>query len=165
MSKIRFKGNYKKVERFGEDDKVTLVTLTGRLLIYYYEQCKKGHNMGLPWFIGRWASTHKGVEVIEDYSSGEYIITAIGKTIRHDSDKDSPVYAERIAEAKAKIKIYKFAKTYYKMLLECYLDHAFGGEPIKINVNPKRHSLMQYYLKYCMLYDKEVTHLNCLLKL
>jgi len=111
MIKVSFKEpSYKKTERF--NDKVTIVTLTGKTKL----PKKLVHAMPMGFY--DWLFKHTN-PVIEYGYEGDITITAKGKTVRSDRDKDNPVLAERIAESKAKLKIYIFIHSFIsKYVLE-----------------------------------------------
>lgn len=89
--------SYKEVKRF--NDKVTIVTLTGRMKL------PKGLEHAMPYKFMDWIFVHTNPEINYEYG-GNMTIRAKGKAVRSDKDKDNPILAERIAESKAKLKIY-----------------------------------------------------------
>lgn len=112
MIKVSFKkSSYKKVERF--NDKVTIVTLTG--IMHLPENLESV----MPKGFMNWLYNHTNPTIVYTGYKGNMTITAKGKAIRSDKDKDNPVLAERIAESKAKLKIYSFIHSFIsKYILE-----------------------------------------------
>lgn len=162
MLKIRFKNSSgcpaKKVQVF--NNKVTVVTLTGYLKvdswIYNYT-------------IWDWASHHPSVDVSNDIARMNFILKVSGKSTCTEGDKFSPVYGERIVEARAKIKLYKFMCRLLSKAMGYHRDLLFGNCEIS-NVTyshskPPKPCLYTNYKKYLNLWEKECEHLNNLLNM
>ena len=84
---------------------------------------------------------------------------------RHPDDKDNPVTAVRIAESRAKIRLYKFMYDLTGKLYFYYYDLLFGGA----NVTPgsRRNTnkgLWDMHDKYTILSIMESHHLGKLLE-
>lgn len=152
MIKVSFKGA-KEVQKF--NDKVTLVTLYGKI-----KYCGKINF--LPMEIVKWVHTHPVVENIMFGLEGLHI-KATGKAVRSDADKDNPILAERIAESRAKIKVYKFMYTLCNKLYKYYCKVAFG----QLDFVPAYYvsgSLYRELQKYYSLLLKESLHLEDLIE-
>lgn len=151
MYKVSFKDDFKKVERF--NNKVTKVTLKGNVNDLF---TLNGLNVPRPiieWMINSWGDTDT--------------IEASGIAVRNDKDKDDPALGERLAEARAKLKIYKLMRTFCHKMLEYYTLKLYGtkasNNTIVIKVNPEKDSLFKAYMKYDRLIDVENTHIKQLL--
>lgn len=157
MIKVSFNDySYKKTERF--NDKVTIVTLTGKaklsdLLVH-----------AMPMKFIKWVGSYQNPKINYDCMGTMYII-AKGKTVRHDKDKDNPVLAERIAESKAKLKIYRFVFTLIKKYIKTYEKILTGHEgSLIIKDEVAAASLLSTLDKYDGFIIKEVQHLRDLIK-
>ena len=77
---------------------------------------------------------------------------------------------ERLAEARAKLKIYKFMKTFCNKMLKYYKFKLYGtkaNNEIIVKTSPEglsnNDSLLKAYMKYDKLVDVENTHIKQLL--
>lgn len=151
MYKVSFTNDFKKVERF--NNKVTKVTLCGVIRNIYDEE------LIIPPSISIWMADNMG-RVINS-------IEVTGTAVRNDKDKDDPVLGERLAEARAKLKIYKFMRTFCHKMIEYYTLKLYGtkasNNTIVIKVNPEKDSLFKAYMKYDKLVDVENNHIKQLL--
>lgn len=151
MYKVSFTDDFKKVERF--NNKVTKVTLSGVIRNIHDEK------LIIPPSISIWMADNMG-RVIN-------IIEVTGTAVRNNKDKDDPVLGERLAEARAKLKIYKLMRTFCHKMLEYYTLKLYGtkasNNTIVIKVNPEKDSLFKAYMKYDRLIDVENTHIKQLL--
>ena len=154
MYKVSFTDDFKKVERF--NNKVTKVTLSGVIRNIYDEE------LIIPPSISSWMADNMG-RVIN-------IIEVTGTAVRNDKDKDDPVLSERLAEARAKLKIYKFMRTFCHKMLEYYRLKLYGikaNNKVIVNTDPEElscnDSLLKAYMKYKRLVDVENTHIKQLL--
>ena len=154
MYKVSFTDNFKKVERF--NNKVTKVTLEG-IINNIYNQ----NSISIPTPVFEWMASIIGSHI--------NIIKMSGTAIRNDNDKDDPVLGERIAEARAKLKIYKFMKTFCYKMLEYYAQKLYGiktNNTITVRASEQESyndSLLKAYKKYDRLIDIENTHIKQLL--
>lgn len=154
MYKVSFTDDFKKVERF--NNKVTKVTLKGTI-----KNAWALDDLNIPQSIYDWMRDNncKDLDTLE----------VSGIAIRSDKDKDDPVLGERLAEARAKLKIYKFMKTFcYKMLkyyaLKLYGINTNSAITVRaINQESYDDSLQKAYEKYNRLVDVENTHIKQLL--
>lgn len=154
MYKVSFTDDFKKVERF--NNKVTKVTLKGTI-----KNAWALDDLNIPQSIYDWMRDNncKDLDTLE----------VSGIAIRSDKDKDDPVLGERLAEARAKLKIYKFMKTLcYKMLkyytLKLYGINTNSAITVRaINQESYDDSLQKAYEKYNRLVDVENTHIKQLL--
>lgn len=159
MFKVSFKGNFKDVQTF--NDKATVVTLTGRVQMpdWWHK---------VPREIYEWTDNHPSVSVDECYGTLEIILVAQGKSKCHDDDSFDSVIGERIAESKAKIKIYKFMHTLCHKLYTYYFGLALGDRyaicPEESIDMSKSGGIFEAMGKYQGLLIKESHHLGELLK-
>lgn len=148
MWKLKFdKDNYKTVERL--DDKVTIVTIKAQLIIN-----------NLTWDIP--------IEALNECASSDSLKIQIwkdaiifevkGKAVRSDQDKDNPVLGERIAECKAKLKLYH---SIIALLDRCvnYYGEKLVGKKGKMTFeeydNNSIYANLQYFKKQ---WDREYRH-------
>ena len=158
MFKVSFKENpqfpVKKVQRFN-DDRVTVVTLKGvtqvPVFLQYY----------IPRKVFEWTNTLKNVDV--EFVMSEMFITVTGKSICSKEDKVDKILGERIAEARAKIALYRFMELLCKKMYIFYKGIIDGKSDIMLNVANEHDCLYNSYLKYGMLHDREKWHLKDLM--
>lgn len=101
----------KKVQK--PNDRVTLVTLTGKIPvdIQFLSEMSKFDN---------WLNKQRQVEIYEILCPTALGFQVTGKAVRAENDTDNPVLAQRIAEARAKKKLYRFCE---KLLFNMYKEH------------------------------------------
>ena len=161
MFKVSFKENpqfpVKKVQRFN-DDRVTVVTLKGvtqvPVFLQYYIPCK----------VYDWASTLKNVDV--EFGMSEMFITVTGKSICSKEDKVDKILGDRIAEARAKLHLYKFMMDFLDKVWSYFMEQLCGTAAIKCITDGKdvnKEHLSEAVNKYWRLYNDEQKHLNILL--
>ena len=155
MYKVSFTDNFKKVERF--NNKVTKVTLKGTI-----KDAWALDYLNIPQSIYDWMKDNN----CKDFDTLEIS----GIAVRSDNDKDNPVLGERLAEARAKLKIYKFMKTFCNKMLKYYKFKLYGtkaNNEIIVKTDPEglscNDSLLKAYMKYDRLVDVENTHIKQLL--
>lgn len=157
MIKVSFNNDsYKKVERF--NDKATIVTLKG---IVELPDCLV---YAMPKGIVDWLKLYPDLEI--SYNGiGRITIISKGKTIRDDKDKDNPILAERIAESKAKIKIYGFIINFISMYTTAYSKILTGHKnSLMSRYEEAPDSLYGLLFKYVGFFDKEKSHLRELIE-
>lgn len=148
--KVSFdKNNYKKVERF--NDKVTVVTLEGVVLypIEMHSALFKNPD------IEAWVANHTNPKM----NTWTGRIIAKGKAMRAEGDADDPILAERIAECRAKIAIYKFIATLINKCIDFYVSILIGKGYGIIVPKMCKGSLCGDFEKYHELWEKEQKHL------
>lgn len=161
MFKVSFKENpqfpVKKVQRFN-DDRVTVVTLKGvarvPVFLQYYIPCK----------VYDWASTLKNVDA--EFGMSEMFITVTGKSICSKEDKVDKILGDRIAEARAKLHLYKFMMDFLDKVWSYFMEQLCGTAAIKCIADGKdvnKEHLSEAVNKYWRLYNDEQKHLNILL--
>lgn len=158
MWKVSFKDPmYKKVQKF--NDRVTVVTLKGDLRIPMEVM------NSIPKEVCDWMAKKSNPKVKVYRWQGIINVTATGKAVRSEGDKNNPVLAERIAECRAKIKLYNFVHNilvrytdYYATLLKGK-NWLFEYTPIDDN-----NCIAYIYNKYNRLCFNEEKHLEELLK-
>ena len=155
MYKVSFTDDFKKVERF--NNKVTKVTLKGTIKNIYALD-----DLNIPQPIYDWMR--------DDNCKNPDTLEVSGIAVRSDNDKDDPVLGERLAEARAKLKIYKFMKTFCNKMLKYYKFKLYGtkaNNEIIVKTSPEglsnNDSLLKAYMKYDNLVDVENTHIKQLL--
>ncbi len=163
MLKVSFKEDFKKIE-FDINHKETSVTLTGKM------KCPDFISKYLPAEVGEWVRLHPSVDVSKSYIQAKlyYVIEVSGKSICADGDTFDAKMGERIAESRAKIKLYKFMHTLCKKLMYCYYGYIYGVPESRGNY--KTAALSDYHgglqdacRKYAELWVKESRHLGILL--
>jgi hypothetical protein len=163
MLKVSFKDDFKKVQTF--NDKAIVVTLTGKIL------CPSFISDCLPPKVWEWVNHHQSVEVSESYLTTGlyYIIKMSGKSVCSDNDAFDAQMGERIAESRAKIKLYKFMHTLCKKLMYCYYGYIYGvpegrGTYKTATLSDYHGGLQDACRKYAELWVKESRHLNSLIE-
>lgn len=149
-----------------QDGKLTIVTLRG------FVDCPEIVN-ALPTSILKWISINRHVK----FNLTDGYIKTVGKAVRAVDDSDDPVFAVRLAEARAKYYLYKFMLNlttrliqYYGTILgtstkieeEKYSDNAFFSNTL-IGVSVKYWSFVQDEVNHIKdliknKYGKDVTH-------
>lgn len=157
MLKVSFKEGFKKVQKFNE--RATVVTLTGEVIIPSWEM--------FPNKIQRWMFDEQNTVDVEDTIS-LLKIKAVGKSVKAEEDTDNPVLAERIAEARAKLKIYRFMYKLCKKMLRYYFTSMYGnaevGRVLESHTEPQKDCIWVAGRKYMGLMIKESHHLGQLLE-
>lgn len=167
MFKISFKDKvdcpFKTVERF--NDRMTVVTLKGSL------QMPKGWFLIIPKDIQDWIYHHPTIDITDRMIIGDLFMKVQGKALRAEDDKDNPILAERIAESRAKYRLYKFVYTLCCKLSKYYTLLLTGKDGIStISVSqdfihrPQKDCLQLALDKYSKLMVSEAHHLGKLLE-
>ena len=152
MFKISFKENFKKVKTF--NDRVTIVTLKGEI------QIPKWFN--IPRCIEEWVYAHPTVDFGRLYFNRS--IETSGISICAVGDTFDVKIGERIAESRAKIRLYKFMQALIHKLIVYYTKILTGNEYVEIRGGHSNDSLSCAWRKYTKLLDHERHHLNELLQ-
>lgn len=160
MFKVSFKGDSKRVQTF--HNKATVVTLIGHVQIpKWWFEC-------VPQDIVDWAIFHPSVDFDIIYDEGHGArIEVNGRSICADGDAWNPVVGERIAESRAKIRLYKFMYTLTMKLLGYYGNLLYGNAEVRISEShsePPKDSIEIAYRKYLRLAILESKHLGELLE-
>ena len=157
MMKVSFKEDYKDVLVF--QDKVTAVTLTGCMVVNLEH---------IPHHIWTWVLEHPSIDISVTYNNGKenWILKSGGKAKLHEGDTFDAKTGERIAECRAKIRIYRFMQTLTGMLCGHYYGLVFGchGEAARDLYSFDGNRLYADYEKYSGLLDHERHHLVELLQ-
>lgn len=134
----------KKVQR--PNEKATLVTLTGYIpvSIDFLSEISKTPKLS------KWLNSQKQVEIHELLFPARLRFQVVGKAIKAEKDEDNPKLGERIAEARAKNKLYRFCM---KLLFAMYREY---GRTLS--------SLFHFAMTYQSRHYKENKHLNELLE-
>ncbi len=159
MMKVSFKGDYKDVLTF--QDKVTVVTLTGKVVIELEH---------IPHHIWTWALEHPSVDISVTYNKGNenWILKTSGKSKCHSGDTPNDVIGERIAESRAKIRLYRFMYTLTSKLLQHYFITMYGNREVDMvresHTEPPKDCVWLACRKYKSLLIRESHHLGELMK-
>lgn len=158
MFKISFKKDYKKVQTF--NDKATLVTLVGEM------RMPTAVWQTFPSDVANWMWDHSGVDAQWGTCTKFYEafrLEVSGKSVCAEGNTFDPVVGQRIAESKAKIKLYKFMHTLIDQLCDYYGKLLLGYIGF-IPSSTIKDSLYSELEKYQELWIKESHHLGKLLK-
>ena len=160
MLKVSFKDDFKKVQTF--NSKATVVNLTGTVK-FPNELFRL-----IPLDLDEWIFHHPTVEVVDSVVRG-WTLKASGTAKCADGDTFNPIVGERIAEAKAKIKLYKFMHTLLYKLYVYYFRFTFGDRYALCNIDKtadykKPGGIFEEMGKYQALLIKESHHLGKLLE-
>lgn len=162
MLKVSFKSVYggcpaKRIEIF--NDKATIVTLTGTIKApdWWWK---------IPKDIYKWMMEHPSVEV-SDNLLGNVTVKVIGKSVCSEEDIFSSKLGERIAEARAKIKLYRFMYNLSSKIIAYNKKVLYGNFEVATRITKyNEHPLQCLYIdaiKYNELLTAEKKHLNNLL--
>ena len=147
MYKVSFKGNFKTIIR---KDRTTIVDLIGEV------DFPKGFSENITPETFDWAASN-------DYVISNNYVRFRGKAVRHPDDEDNPTLGERIAEARAKISLYRFMYNLLKKVYIHYCEVAFGIDDF-YPAHVKKDSLYGAIEKYQKLWILESHHLGVLLQ-
>lgn len=157
MLKLSFKNSdrnpYKTVSYF--NGKVTLCSLIGTATLPL-------HLMRIiPVEVMLWAEKNKAVDVdINVY--GNIRIKATGKASLSPNDTFSATIGGRIAEARAKVKMYRFMASFIVRIQDYFSKVLYGNQEI-YTMKPATEGLMGDALKYKILMVREELHLSNLI--
>ena len=158
MLKVSFKDDFKKVQTFNE--KATVFNLTGTVKI------PNELFRLIPLDLDEWIFHHPAVEVVDSVIRG-WTLKASGTSKCSEGDVFDAVTGERIAEARAKLKIYRFMYTLCSKLLRYYFGMMYGNAEvdrvIESHSEPPKDCIWMSYKKYKNLMIKESHHLGQLL--
>jgi hypothetical protein len=157
MIKVSFKSTpnrpNKEVQRF---NKATIVTLQGKTVF-------NGELLMPTKKIYKWIVNNHNIVDNVPFGLDNIHIKAIGRAKKSDNDVDNPVLAERIAEARAKIKIYKFMYTLCNKLYKHFCMLCMGFDDLKL-AYWRVDSIYGDMKKYYKLLEKEKEHLQKLIE-
>ena len=136
------------------NDKATIVTLKGRMVLPKWWSL-------VPYSIDKWANNHEGVE-FNDICLEEAFFVVQGKSVCSEEDVFDKVKGERIAEARAKKKLYKFMYRLLEKVFWHYKKIIIGDMDMRL---PElyRDGIYKDIMKYQVLYERETEHLHKLL--
>ena len=164
MIKVSFKGDFMKVKTF--NDKCIVVTMVGKMTmpIDLWQI--------LPNDVASWMWNHPSIDAswgdcTKQYE--EFRLEFSGKAVCHDEDSFDEETGKRIAESRAKIRLYKFIHTLLYKLYVYYFDITFGDRYALCNIEKtadydKPGGIFEEMGKYKSLLDKETLHLEKLLE-
>jgi hypothetical protein len=160
MFKVSFKKDCKKVQTF--NDRATIVTIVG------YMDYPNELWTCTPTSITDWLWNHPSIDV-RVYGGDGLRLEFSGKSVCSAEDTFNPIIGERIAESRAKIRLYKFIHTLLYKLYVYYFDVILGDRYAlcdiekTINYN-KPGGIFEEMGKYKDLLRKETLHLEKLLE-
>ena len=158
MWKVSFKDPmYKKVQKF--NDRATVVTLKGDM------QIPIEVITSMPKKVCDWMIKKSNPKVKVYHWQSIINITAKGKAVRSKDGKDDPVLAERIAECRAKIAIYKFVTHLIEKYNKYYIKLIIGKYGTTRPDYNQKDTLHSIHGKYSALWGKELKHLEELFEL
>lgn len=155
MFKVSFKEDEcpsKVVEKVG---KVTTVMYKGTVKlpkIWWY----------LPQEILKWIKYRDSLEIYENVANNTLIVYAKGKTKCAEGDTYDSLLGERIAEAKAKMVIYKFFADLCQRIYRYYEELLTGDK--SFSIPPVNEGVAGDLLKYRKLYMIEKEHIKTLVE-
>lgn len=160
MFKVSFKKDSKRVKVF--NDKVTIVTLVG--FMDYPIDMRQVTSIS----ITKWMFNHPSIDVNWDVAEKKIRVEVSAKATCSKDDSFDAVIGERIAESRAKIKLYKFLHTLCHRLIYCYYSLIYGvpdgnGEMHTATNFGFHGGLQEVCRKYSNLWIKESWHLDKLL--
>lgn len=164
MFKVSFKENpkfpSKKVKRFNEG-RVTIVTLKGVTSLPKFFQF-----FSIPHEIGDWIDNLNSDTIDVGFSLLSMHITVKGKSVCSKDDTVDPILGERIAEARAKIHLYRFMLTFCKKLYNYWVEILYGNTSVFVKTfrwDIRKDNIIRAINKYQKLYENENSHLAKLL--
>jgi hypothetical protein len=159
MFKVSFKKESKKVETF--NNKVTVVTLVGHVAI-----SKEMYEM-FPSKVSTWMFDHRSVDVSLGFGENGSTVLRLelsGKAVCSEEDAFDAVVGERIAESKAKIRLYRFMHTLLHKLYAHFITASIGDyAAVRIEKEGNFGGVFEVMGKYQGLLVKESHHLGQLL--
>jgi hypothetical protein len=164
MLKVSFKDDFMKVKTF--NDKCVVVTMVGRMTM------PTDLWQIFPNDIVNWMWNHPTIDASwgdctkKQYE--EFRLEFSGKAVCHDEDYFNEEIGKRIAESRAKIRLYKFIHTLLYKLHVYYFGITFGDRYALGNIKTadynKPGGIFEEMGKYKALFVKESHHLDELLK-
>ena len=162
MLKVSFIEPYKKVEVF--NNKITKVTLTG----YIKHQDSILFSGNFPKDMNDWFWNNPYVEFDADYAHDRFIIKTSGHSSKSEEDTFDSVIGERIAEARAKLKVYKFVRALIRKKMQYLYSFMYGNFEIisllESHSEVPKDCLYLTLQKYNKLIKREREHLQNLTK-
>lgn len=137
----------------------TVVILSGEVYLPSF----LWHN--IPRSVQKWMKSYNGVDTI--LGGSRFYITVSGKAKKAKEDTYNAILGERIAEAKAKIRLYRFMRNLCHELMVYFEKMLYGGEIHPETIYHKsedRDNFLKTRTKYYdLLYDEE-EHLHKLIQ-
>lgn len=154
-----------KVQRF--NNRCTVVTISGTITLSFDSWCG-----AVPISIIDWARNNSSVHIPELWGDAMEIIVQ-GKSVTAAGDTFYPVLGARIAESRAKVKLYKFLYTLSNKMFNHFATLAFGCPPEPTDLNQETYSKADCQYGglegtrnwYWQLYQEEQRHLTNLLSM
>jgi len=155
MFKVSFKETKDNLSKIIEKKgKTTTVTLKGVVKLPAFWE-------SLPKCIYKWLLVVSKIELYENLYDNTLTIFAEGTAMCHEDDKYDSLLGERLAEARAKCKIYKFFFTLCDNLYEYYSTILFGSGGVVDS--GEGDCVAKDLKKYEDLYNREIKHIEDLL--
>ena len=161
MFKVSFKEGSKEVKVF--NGITTVITLTG-LMDFPMDMWNS-----IPIAINTWMMNCSSVDITWNHK-GLYLLSVktTGRSTCSKNDTFNPILGERIAESRAKIRLYKFMLSLCTKLMKHYHSILFGipeakGVTHTVTLEENKGGLQGVYKKYSSLLDTEYKHLEKLL--
>lgn len=141
------------------NDKATTVTLTGKCVLPSWFK-------DIPNKIWEWVMWHPSIDAGETYDNGNTVLLmhVSGKSVCAEGDTFDAKVGERIAECRAKIRLYRFMQTLTAMLLRHYLTVIIGDSLLAGSPNMDNDCLLASWHRYTEMLDNERHHLDKLLQ-
>lgn len=161
MMRVRFKNTRNIPSRVVTHpaDRITKVSIRGTVSLPKFWR-------NVPREILEWMESHEHVETYESLVSDELIIKAEGYSTCHEEDVYDGELGRKIAESRARKRIYGFMYTLCKKLEIYYRDIIFGNYEISF-VSPHdtapKSCVFSSICKYHFLFNKETDYLNSLI--
>lgn len=154
MFKVSFKKDCKKVETF--NNKVTIVTLKGTVKHpkWWYD---------LPISVTAYLDLHSNVGYYVGLNNDT--IEVSGKSVCSTDDQFDPVFGERIAEARAKLRLYKTLYVFLKKVYRHYYSLLYGNSSTMMSYHENISGISGDVHRYEKLYAREKEHLSNLLEM
>ena len=165
MLKVSFKDDFMKVKTF--NDKCVVVTMVGRMTM------PTDLWQIFPNDVADWMWNHPTIDASwGNYTKKQYEefrLEFSGKAVCHDEDSFNEETGKRIAESRAKIRLYKFIHTLLYKLYVSYFSVTFGDRYALCNIDKtadynKPGKIFEEMGKYKALLISESHHLGELLK-
>lgn len=160
MFKVSFKGDFKKVQTF--NNRATIVTMTGQMSI--------PNEMWsvFPDKVANWMWQHPSVDASWGKCTKENEVIRLefsGKSVCAEEDTFDLVVGERIAEARAKIKLYEFMANLTNKIGNYYVKLVYGNSQLSgLTIDNNNGGVQLAHFKYAKLFLMEHRHLDKLLE-
>ena len=143
-------------------DKETVVTLRGEMTLPKFWR-------SIPDDIMDWIDRHPSICTYESIVTSNLVMIVKGTSKCNVGDTFDPIIGERIAEARAKLKLYKFMVTLCRKLSQYYFGLVYGevevrNKAVTMVASGTIGGLKEAYIKYGTIWIKESEHLGKLME-